>query len=130
MTIIHAYIRTKPISVDLFNKVVDFQANEKGHIVAEVKEKRVADRLLSISEGYRVYDDIPLEVEEDDAPIQTSPYLLTQEGDDGREVTVDLRTLDRAELVKFCADNDIPAPHHKTKDETVRDAIVAFFKVE
>lgn len=129
MTTIHAFIRTKPISVDLFDAVIEFQANDKGHIVAEVTEQRIADHLLSIREGYKVYGAAPTPASEDDG-IDTSPYVMTQEGDNGNEVTVDLRTLDRAALVAFCADNDIPAPHHKAGEDKIRDAIVAFFKVE
>lgn len=129
MTTIHAFMRTKPVSVELFDTVVEFQPNAKGHVVAEVSETRVSRHLLSIKEGYRVYGSVPIAAAEEEE-IETSPYVLTQEGDDGNEITVDLRMLNREALVVFCAENEIPKPHPNSKEETIRDAIVAFFKVE
>jgi hypothetical protein len=137
MTTIHAFLRAKPITVELFEALVEFKPNEKGHIVADVSEKRIVDRLLSIAEGYKVYGAVALPNGDDDEDvIETSPYVLTQEGDGGEEVTIDLRTLALAALEAFCAENEIPLPQYKpratakAKEATLRDAIVEFFKVE
>lgn len=136
MTTLHAYKRVKPATVDLFGALIEFKPNDKGHVIADVSEKRIVDRLLSISEGYCVYGAAPAVQDEEEEVIETSPYVLTQEGDDGNEVTIDLRTLDLAALDAFCAENEIPMPEFKpktsakVKEQGVRDAIVAFFKVD
>lgn len=131
MTIIHAYLRKAPITVDLFDTVIEFKPNDKGHVIADVSEKRIASRLLEIAEAYTVHGAAPAEASEAGTGIDTSPYILTQEGDDGREVTIDLRTLDKQALHKFAEDNEVePLPAKNAKVETMRDAIVAFFKVD
>ena len=137
MTTIHAHARTKPIEVDLYGAVFHFKPNDKGHVVADIGEKRVVDRLLAIPEGFCVYGAAPhVRAEEEEEFIETSPYVLTQEGADGEEETIDLRTLDLAALETFCAENEIPLPEHKprakapAKEQATRDAIVSFLRVE
>ena len=134
MTTVHAYRRSAPISVDLFEQTIEFKPNANGEIVAELDAGPALDRLLEITEGYRVLGAAPV-IEPDadeETVIETSPYVLTQEKDDGSgdEETIDLRTLARKELVQFCEDNEIPAPNKNDNADAIRDKIVAFFKVE
>lgn len=122
VTILHAYRRTAPCSVDLTGGPFKFAANEHGHFVCDVPEGPALTRLLEIGEAYRVYgaavEQAP--AEDDDTPL--SKYVITNGDDDS---TVDLRTLDRTALLAFIADQDLDyKPHHKAGEDTIRDKIV------
>lgn len=134
MTLVHAYRRTKVHTVELFGKKLKFEPNAEGHVVCSVEPGAALDRLLDIDEAYKVYGAEKATVaasDEDDGANKTSPYVLTQEGEGGAEVTVDLLTLTKAELLKFASDNDVvPMPSEALKKQDIADAIVAFFKVE
>lgn len=130
MSLVHAYRRTAPIVVDLFGAKLKFEPNTDGQVVCEVPEGRALDRLLEIDEAYKLHGTPAALPAEEDEP-KASPYVLTQEGEGGAEVTVDLLTLTKAELLKFAADNEVaPMPSEALKKQDIADAIVAFFKVE
>lgn len=123
--LIHAYNRTKPTTVDLHGQKIQFKPDEHGKVVADVTDKKSIDLLLSITEGYQKHS-----AGDDREEPEVSPFILTQEDDNGHEVTVDLREMNRDQLMEFCSDHEIPAPHSNAKDDTVRQKIVDFFKVE
>lgn len=129
MPTVHAYRRKKPHTPEVGGVLYKFAANEAGEQVCEVPEGPGLDRLLEIAEGYKLHG-VQKDKADDEPNGDVSPYILTQEGEGGEEVSIDLRTLDKAALVKFCADNEIPAPHPNAKEETIRNKIVEFFKVE
>lgn len=132
MPLVHAYRRTKPHTVEFGGKKFKFVADEDGRQVCDVPEGPALDRLLDLVEGYRLFGAPVAEptADGDDAPA-ASPYVLTQEGEGGEEVTVDLLKLSKTELMKFAVDNDVtPLPDEKLKKQDIADAIVAFFKVE
>lgn len=129
MTIIHAYRRTTPCSVDLFGSIFKFVANDQGEFVCDVPAGPAQDRLLELSEGYRLHGAQTKAAEDDDTPPPVSPYVLTVEGEGGAESTVDLRELSLEQLHEFCKANEIPF-HPNSKEPKLRDVIVAFFKVE
>lgn len=60
MTVIHAFRRKESTTVELFGLSIEFKPNEKKDVVAEVDHDGAVDRLLSISEAYRLYADQPL----------------------------------------------------------------------
>lgn len=127
MPLIHAYRRKAPHTVEFAGETRTFEANPAGEQVCDVPAGPMADRLLELTEGYRLHaSEQPQAAPPDDEDEPPSPFVLTSEGDDGNEVLVDLRTLDRARLLAFCAENDIPAPHPNAKDDTVRQKIVDF----
>jgi len=133
---IEAYRRSKVLEIDLMGEVVKFMPNKDGKFVADIKKEAIYRRLLEIPDAYRVLGATVGEVndgnddDDDTGGDAASPFILTQEGDNGEEVTIDLRKLDREGLNKFCDDNDIPKLPKNAKDETVRNKIVAFFKVD
>lgn len=128
MSLIHAFRRTAVHSVDLFGKKFEFKPNEAGDFVAELPAGPAHDRLLEITEGYRPYETEKADDDADDPDAQ-SPYILTVEGDEGAEKTIDLRELAGEQLREFAKENEVPF-HPNAKDATVRDKIVAFFKGE
>lgn len=120
MTIIHAYRRTRPHTVDLFGRLYKFAANDTGHQVCKVDEPKAAARLLEIKEAYRAHESEPVdEPKDDDDGDEFSPFVLT--GEDGNEL--DLRTLSDDELREFAKENEI-AIHHAAKGDTIRTKIV------
>lgn len=122
MTILHAFRRIAPHAVDLPGGPFLFAPNEHGHFVCEVPEGPALERLLELTEGYKVYGAAAVlaPAEDDDTPA--SKYVITNGEDDS---TVDLRTLDRAGLLAFIADQELDyKPHHKSSDDTIRDKIV------
>lgn len=60
MTVIHAYRRKEPTTVELFGLSIEFKPNDKKDVVAEVDHEEALHRLLSISEAYRLYSAQPL----------------------------------------------------------------------
>jgi hypothetical protein len=122
MPTIHAYRRSAAFSVDLNDKVFKFEPNADGLIVCDVTHAPSAKRLIEIAEGYREL------VKPGKEPPAPSPYILTMEDGNGQEVEVDLRTLNTAQLVEFCTENEITC-NPQWPDQQIRDAIVAFFKV-
>ncbi|WP_315128115.1 hypothetical protein [Comamonas antarctica] len=60
MTVIHAFRRKESTTVELFGLSIEFKPNEKKDVVADVDHDGAVDRLLSISEAYRLYADQPL----------------------------------------------------------------------
>jgi len=126
MALVHAYRRTAPVEVEVYEGyIAKFEPNEAGHQVCEVPEGPSLDRLLEISEAYVVYGIKPQAQaepdEDDDTPL--SKYILTR---DDTDATVDLRELDRAALLAFIAEQDLDyKPRANTPDDTIRDRIVA-----
>jgi hypothetical protein len=125
MPIVHAYRRTvrqhvKPVHVvDLAaHGKFEFKPNDKGEFVAEVPAGPALNRLLAISEAYRIHGAPVVADDDDEDEGDASPYVIT----DG-DKTVDLRALDKAALLQFAAENDI-AIHPNAKDETIRDRLV------
>ena len=118
MTILHAYRRTAVHSVDQPGGPFVFEVNADGHYLCDVTEPDAVDRLLEISEGYRVYGEPLTQALAADAPL--SRFVITNE-----HSTVDLRTLDRAGLLAFIVAEALDyKPHHKSSDDTIRDKIV------
>lgn len=133
---IEAYRRSKVLEIDLMGETVKFMPVD-GKFVADIKKEAIYRRLLEIPDAYRVLGATvgPVDDGNDDDDTSmpgdaASPYILTQEGEGGVEETIDLRELDREALEKFMADNDIPKLPRNSKDQTLRDKIVAFFKVD
>jgi hypothetical protein len=93
-----------------------FTLNDAGHMVGEVTDPALIKRLLSLPEGYREYKPDAtgsVEVDEgDEGADLASPFVLSI--GDGDE-TVDLRDLNKADLVAFAKENelDIPAALNK-----------------
>lgn len=131
MPLVHAYRRTKPHTVEYGGKKFKFLPDEEGRQVCDVPEGAALDRLVSLKEGYVLFGQPkPAEVS-DSSEGGASPYVLTMEGDNDQEVTVDLLTLTKAELLKFATDNEVePLPAGNLNKQQIADAIVAFFKVE
>lgn len=132
MTVIHAFRRTRPHTVEPLagGKKFKFVANKDGEFVCDVTDEKSAKRLLELSEGYRAHGTAKVEPEDDESdPNAVSPFVLTVDGADGAETTLDLRTLDSDALFAFCKENEIPA-HPSCKEDTLRQKIVDFFKVE
>lgn len=136
MTIIHAFPRkprpdakgaVKPHTVEVAGKRLKFIANDEGHYVCDVTDGAAAKRLLAIRDHYRVYGEPAPEPEPAGEDEPASPYILT-DGDDA-ERTVDLRTLDKAALLAFGREHEISLSPN-AKEETLRDKIAAFFKVD
>lgn len=132
--LIEAYRRTKPHEVDLHGAVIKFLPDENNRFVADVQDENSIRRLLEITEGYRALGSAAGEVRDaldgdnEDDGGDDSPYLLTVEGENGQEKTIDLRTLDRAQLEDFMEQNEIPKIPGRAKDETLRNKIIAFFR--
>lgn len=125
MAIVHAYRRTAPVEVEVFGFIAKFAPNEAGEVVCEVPEGPALDRLMEITEAYVVHGIKPQATpdpdEDDDTPL--SKYVLTRNESDE---TIDLRTLDRAGLLAFIAEQELGySPRANTPDDTVRDKIVA-----
>jgi hypothetical protein len=116
MTIIHAFPRRKPHTVELNGQKLEFKDNGKGHFVCDVTDEKAAKRLLEIKDHYKVYG---AEAAPDpDEELDASPFVITN-GDE----TVDLRTLSDEQLHAFAKDNDIKV-HPNAKGDTVRTKIV------
>lgn len=131
MPIVHAYRRKGPHTVELFGALCHFTANAEGKQVCNVPEGPGLDLLMEITEGYRLLTAqealASVAEREPDAPLlDVSPFIITFEGEDGHEKTVDLRKAQRPELLQIMTDNDMPNPHPNSKDETLREKIVAF----
>jgi hypothetical protein len=122
MTVIHAFRRTKPHTVELDGVLHKFTANAEGQHVCDVPGGPAVKRLLEISDAYRLH--AAPAADDSDPEDDPSPYILTA-GDE----TVDLRTMDQAALQDFCKQNEI-SYHPSAKAETLRDKIVNFFRVE
>jgi hypothetical protein len=124
MTIIHAYRRSKKHTVDIGGKKIEFKPNEEGHFIAEVPAGAAQDRLLEITEGYRAY---VVKADDDDSDPTVSEFVLTIEGENGTEKTIDLRELNKTQLQEFCKENEISF-HHAAGESKLREAIVTFMK--
>lgn len=141
MTVIHAFPRklrrdhndkVRPHTVEVNGTKYKFTPDDEERYVCTVENKSDAAALLAIKDHYVELGVKPAPQEsdedDDDSDEVRSPYILTQDGNDGQEETLDLRTLDKAALLKFCADNEIKV-HPNAGEDTIRDKIVAFFKV-
>lgn len=60
---IHAYRRTEPIEVELFDQTVQFAPDGQGCIVAVVEDLAVAGRLLQIRDAYRLLKEADAEAD-------------------------------------------------------------------
>lgn len=122
--LIHAHARTKPHTVEFNGRKYKFSPNDEGHVVAEINDKPTVERLLLLSEGYRVYAVVRLEPEPEDTEV--SPFVISIGGGDGSEATesLDLRTLTKAQLVAFAAENELKDIKPDLKVDDYRQAIV------
>jgi hypothetical protein len=78
MPIIQAYRRTKTHPVHFNGGIVlYFKPNERGDVVCDVRDKKLAETLLAISTGFRLYEHqpAPLVVQEPIEPV-ISPVLV------------------------------------------------------
>lgn len=124
MAIVHAYRRTKLHTCQAGGLTLKFAPDTEGRVVCDVPEGPALDRLLELTEGYTLLGQKPQVAsepdEDDDAPL--SKYVLTR-GDN--DETVDLRTLDRAGLLAFIAEQGLDyTPRANAADDTIRDKIV------
>lgn len=117
--LIHAYARKKPHTVELFGKRYTFKANDDGAFVCEVKEPDAIERLLEITEGYRVLK--AADEGDDDGP--DAAFVITS----GDDETLNLLTLNKQQLLEFCKDNDISV-HPNARETTIRQRIVEYFR--
>jgi hypothetical protein len=115
MTIIHAFPRRKPHTVELLGQKLEFKDNGKGHFVCDVTDEKAAKRLIEIKDHYKVHGDA---APDEDGDGEASPFIIT----DGDE-RVDLRTLSDEQLHAFAKENDIKV-HPNAKGDTVRTKIV------
>lgn len=137
---------TRPYSTSLAGVLVQFVANVDGHLVANVEDQAVVDRLLAHPESFVLYDgDGP---EEPPSPLldsRPSSAVSTDQvetvstsggvstGDVGKYILrsgddrLDLTMLSEDQLREFCKVNDI-AVHHAAKASTIRDKIVGHFQ--
>jgi hypothetical protein len=127
MPLIHAYRRTNKCDVEFSNMTFTFDRNGAGDFVCDVPPGPELDRLLGITEGYKLYSDGPGESSEEDVQddkgsdkAPASKYVLINDGE-----TIDLRALDRSALLEFIDAQGLTyTPRADTSDNSVRDKIV------
>jgi hypothetical protein len=129
--LVHAFLQD-PLKqnyvLDAFGITTTFVVNSSGHCVGEVTNPKLLQRLMQIPEGYCLYDEeaqatsAPDKTEMPEEEAQTaSKYTLVSDGQ-----TIDLRTLDRAGLLAFIAEQSLSyTPRANTTDAAVRDKIVS-----
>ena len=109
---IHAHVRKEAFPVDTGVGHVEFEVNEKGHVIAEVTEQPAIDVLLGIPEAYCEYaEDVPPKVS----------YVIAN-----GEETLDLATLDDAQLRVFAKDNGVTL-HYRWVGDKIRQTIIEAF---
>jgi hypothetical protein len=127
--LVHAFLQDQLKAnyvLDAFGVTTTFVPNGKGHCVGEVTNTKLLQRLMQIPEGYCLYDENAQPGGDDQDPppgddVAPSKYVLISDG-----ATIDLRTMDRAGLLAFIAEQELSyTPRANTPDDTVRDKIVA-----
>ena len=157
MPTIHAFRRTKKTVHEYGGVNYTFEPNARGHAVCQVAEEAAAERFLSITTGFRLYD------EQQPEPEVTNPVLTqapapapapaapasTAESDSADkppadadqppgpnprfvltagEQSFDLNPLTEDELRNFAAANQIKLHPAVKKLDTIREVIVKHFE--
>lgn len=107
--------------VTLGRVVYHFKPNEKGHNVCDVTDEAHAQRLLEITEGYRVYEGVA--VEPPAPPPIVKPIGRRQVPDEGAEPVEpkgpDYNGMTRKQLEAAYEEKFGEKPHPRTKDGTL-----------
>ena len=100
--LIHAYRRKEPITVDLFGLTIEFTRNDAGAVVAEVRDARCIERLLSIDDAYVAYGEPEQQADEPEA----APLVLVNDAGE----TLDIGKMTAKQVRAMAAENDIELP--------------------
>lgn len=153
MPTIHAFRRTKKTVHEYGGVHYTFAPNARGDAICQVTDEAAAERFLSITTGFRLYDEqqpepevtnpvltqapapapAPASTAESDSadappagadqPPGPNPRFVLTAGDQ----SFDLNPLDDEALRNFASANGIKL-HHKAKGDTIREAIVKHFE--